>query len=123
MTDDEYYKLTKTTPDPKILELQKRFDKFRGIKKDNNLLKDNDDDNDDDDGRSPPGSPNIPRPPLMRDLIPHDYANPLNLDLNNLENEYDYMEIEPEAREEPSQLDTNLKEIFPDAGNVLGDND
>ena len=122
LNDDEYYKLTKTAPDPKLLELQKRFDKFRGIKKDDNLLnKDNDDDNDD--GRSLPGSPNIPRPPLMRDLIPHEYANPLNLDLNNLENEYDYMETEPDAREEPIQLDTNLKEIFPDADNVLGDND
>ena len=130
LTDDEYYKLTKTAPDPKILELQKRFDKFRGIKVKDNLLQNNDDDDDNDDGRSPPGSPNIPRPPpnilippLMRDLIPHDYSNPLNLDLNNLENEYDYMEAEPEAREEPIQLDTNLKEIFPDADNVLGDND
>ena len=33
------------------------------------------------------------------------------------------MEAEPEAREEPIQLDTNLKEILPDADNVLGDND
>ena len=130
LTDDEYYKLTKTAPDPKILELQKRFDKFRGIKVKDNLLQNNDDDDDNDDGRSPPGSPNIPRPPpniprppLMRDLIPYNYSNPLNLDLNNLENEYDYMEAEPEAREEPIQLDTNLKEIFPDADNVLGDND
>ena len=130
LTDDEYYKLTKTAPDPKILELQKRFDKFRRIKVKDNLLQNNDDDDDNDDGRSPLGSPNIPRPPpniprppIMRDLIPHDYSNPLNLDLNNLENEYDYMEAEPEAREEPIQLDTNLKEIFPDADNVLGDND
>ena len=120
LTDNEYYKLTKTAPDSKLLELQKRFDKFRGIKeKDDNLLNNDDDD----DGRSPPGSPNIPRPPLMRDLIPHEYANPLNLDLNNLENEYDYMETEPEIREEQIQLDTNLKEIFPDADNVLGDNE
>ena len=124
-TDEEYFKQTKTAPDIKLLDLKERFNKVfeRDTEKKDNILNDNDDD-DDDDGRSPPGSPNIPRPPTMRDLFPHEYNNPLNANLNNLEQEY-INEPNFETREEPVQLDTNLKEIFPDADNILrvGDNE
>ena len=124
-TDEEYFKQTKTAPDIKLLDLKERFNKVfeRDTEKKDNILNDNDDD-DDDDGRSPPGSPNIPRPPTMRDLFPHEYNNPLNVNLNNLEQEY-INEPNFETREEPVQLDTNLKEIFPDADNILrvGDNE
>ena len=125
LTDEEYFKQTKTAPDIKLLDLKERFNKVfeRDTEKKDNILNDNDDD-DDDDCRSPPGSPNIPRRPTMRDLFPHEYNNPLNVNLNSLEQEY-INEPNFETREEPVQLDTNLKEIFPDADNILrvGDNE
>ena len=87
LTDEEYYK---TAPDIKDLDIKERFDKIFGRetkKKDNNL--DNISDDNDDNGRSPPGSPGLPpRPPTIQGLFPHEYNNPFNVDLNNLEQEY-----------------------------------
>ena len=94
-------------------------------KRDNFVTTGRDDDDDDDDnplagGDSPPASPGIPRPPVMRDFFPDDYNNPFNVNLNNLEQEYWARDIEIEKeREPPIQSDTNLKEIFPDADEIL----
>ena len=62
LTDEEYYKKTKTAPDIKDLDIKERFDKLfeKDKKKRDNLLNNNrnDDDNDNGDGgRSPPASP------------------------------------------------------------------
>ena len=86
------------------------------------LNSNNDDDNDDDNDnfpRSPPASPGIPRPPLMQDFFPDDYNNPFNVNLNNLEQEYQNRSLDIETVEPPVQLDTNLKAIFPDADEIL----
>ena len=129
LPDNEYFKKTKTASDIKDLGIRERFDKLfeSDTKKRDNLLnnrRDDDDDDDDDDnfparGRSPPASPNIPRPPVMRDFFPDDYSNPFNVNLNNLEQEYQNRGLEIESREPLLQLDTNLKEIFPDADEIL----
>ena len=91
-------------------------------KRDNVVNSNNDDGNDDDNDnfpRSPPASPGVPRPPLMQDLFPDDYNNPFNVNLNNLEQEYQNRSLDIETVEPPAQLDTNLKAIFPDADEIL----
>ena len=132
--DDEYFNAIKKAPDAKDLSIQDRFNKVfnRDTKKRDNILNEfNNNNNDDDDPgqpggpghpRSPPGSPGIPRPLVMRDFFPDEYDNPFNLDLNDLENQYwgRDIPIQKEREEElPIQIDTNLKEIFPDADQVL----
>ena len=119
LSEEEYFKKTKTAPDIKDLDIKERFNKVfeRGNKKKDNFLdsfyKRNDDDDNDDD--SPPGSPNIPPPPPM-DFDFDENINPYNVDLNNLEREYFDRDIPIEdERQKPIQLDTNLREIFPDA--------
>ena len=86
------------------------------------LNSNNDDDNADDNDnfpRSPTASPGVPRPPLMQDFFPDDYNNPFNVNLNNLEQEYQNRSLDIETVEPPVQLDTNLRAIFPDADEIL----
>ena len=69
-------------------------------KRDNVLNSNNDDDNDDDNDnfpRSPPASPGVPRPPLMQDFFRDDYNNPFNVNLNNLEQEYQNRSLDIET--------------------------
>ena len=93
-------------------------------KKKDNFLDRKDDDDDDDD--SPPGSPNVP-PPLPMDFLDFDFdenINPYNVDLNNLEREYHDRDIPIEdERQKTMQLDTNLREIFPDVDEALYENE
>ena len=71
LSEEEYFKKTKTAPDIKDLDIKERFNKVfvRGNKKKDNFLdpfyNKNDDDDDGDD--SSPGSPNVP-PPLPIDF-------------------------------------------------------
>ena len=86
-------------------------------KKKDNFLDRKDGDDDDDD--SPPGSPNVPPPPPM-DFDFDENINPYNVDLNNLEREYHDRDIPTEdERQGQIQLDTNLREIFPDFDEAL----
>ena len=120
LSHEEYFKKTKTAPDVKDLEIQERFNKVferKNRKKDNILdpFYNKGDDNDDDDDDSPPGSPNVPPPPPM-DFDFEENNNPYNLDLNNLERDYFDRDIPiNDENQERIQLDTNLREIFPDA--------
>ena len=115
-------KKTKTAPYIKHLDIKERFDKIfeRDTKKKDNVLNNNRDDDDGNfGGRSPPGSPGIPRPPTIADLFPHEYNNPFNVNLNNLEQEYLNRNLDIETREEPLQVDTNLKKKFLDGDEIL----
>ena len=123
LSEEEYFKKTKTAPDIKDLDIKERFNKVfeRSNKRKDNFLDPfynrNDDDDDDDD--SPPGSPNVPPPPPM-DFDFEENINPYNVDLNNLEREYFDRNIPIEdKRQKPMQLDTNLREIFRDADEAL----
>ena len=94
---------------------------MRGNKKKDHFLdpfyNKNDDDDDDDD--SSPGSPNVP-PPLPIDFDFDENINPYNADVNNLEREYFTRDIPiDDERQGQIQLDTNLREIFPDADEAL----
>ena len=93
-------------------------------KKKENFLDRKDDDDDDDD--SPPGSRTVPPPPPM-DFLDFDFdenINPYNVDLNNLEREYQDRDIPIEdERRKTIQLDTNLREIFPDTDETLYENE
>ena len=117
LSEEEYFKKTKTAPDRKDLDIKERFDRvFERKKKDNFLDRKDDDDNDDD---SPPGLPNVPLP-LPMDFDFDENINPYNVDLNNLEREYRDRDIPIEdERQRQVQLDKNLREIFPDADEVL----
>ena len=122
LSEEEYFKKTKAAPDIKDLDIKERFNKVfeRGNKKKDNFLDpfySNDDDDDDDD--SPPGSPNVPPPPPV-DFDFDENINPYNVDLNNLEREYFARDIPIDyERQGQIQLDTNLREIFPDADEAL----
>ena len=122
LSEEEYFKKTKTAPDIKDLDIKERFDKLferrDGKKKDNFL------DNDNNVGDSPPGSPGPPPPPPM-DFDFDEDPNPYNIDLNNLEREYYARDIpiQDERQRDDIQLDTNLQEIFPDADEVLYENE
>ena len=119
LSEEEYFKKTKTAPDIKDLDIKERFDGVfeRKKKKKDNFLDRKDDHDDDND--SPPSSPNVPPPPPM-DFDFDENINPDNVDLNNLEREYRDRDtpIEDE-RQGQIQLDTNLREIFPDADEAL----
>ena len=122
LSEEEYFKKTKTAPDIKDLDIKERFDKLfersDGKKKDNFL------DNDNNVGDSPPGSPGLPPPPPM-DFDFDEDPNPYNADLNNLEREYYARDIpiQDKRQRDDIQLDTNLQEIFPDADEVLYENE
>ena len=119
LSEEEYFKKTKTAPDIKDLDIKERFDRVfeKKKKKKDNFLDRKDGDDDDDD--SPPGSPNVPPPPPM-DFDFDENINPYNVDLNNLEREYHDRDIPTEdERQGQIQLDTNLREIFPDFDEAL----
>ena len=126
LSEEEYFKKTKTAPDIKDLDIKERFDRVfeRKKKKKENFLDRKDDDDDDDD--SPPGSRTVPPPPPM-DFLDFDFdenINPYNVDLNNLEREYQDRDIPIEdERRKTIQLDTNLREIFPDTDETLYENE
>ena len=126
LSEEEYFKKTKTAPDIKDLDIKERFDRVfeRKKKKKENFLDRKDDDDDDDD--SPPGSPNVPPPPPM-DFLDLDFdenINPYNVDLNSLEREYHDRDIPIEdERQKTIQLDPNLREIFPDTDEALYENE
>ena len=120
LSEEEYFKKTKTAPDVKDLDIKERFNKLfeRDTRKKDNFLDSsiNNNNNDDD---SLPGSPG-PAPPPPMDFDFDENINPFNLDLNNLEREYFARDIPTEEEKEKTiQLDTNLQEIFPDADEVL----
>ena len=120
LSEEEYFKKTKTAPDTKDLDIKERFDKLferDSRKKDNFLDSLNNNNNNDDD--SPPGSPG-PAPPPPMDFDFDENINLPNLDLNNLEKNYFDRDIPiEEEKEKTIQLDTNLQEIFPDADEIL----
>ena len=119
LSEEEYFKKTKTAPDIKDLDIKERFDRVfeRKKKKKDNFLDRKYDDGDDND--SPPGSPNVPSPPPM-DFDFDENINSYNVDLNNLEREYHDRDIPTEdERQGQIQLDTNLREIFLDADEAL----
>ena len=123
LSEEEYFKKTEAAPDIKDLDIKERFNKVFGRsnkKKDNfadPYYNRNDDDDDDDD--SPPGSPNVPPPPPM-DFDFDENINPYNVDLNNLEREYFDRDIPiDDERQGQIQLDTNLREMFPDTDEAL----
>ena len=127
LSEEEYFKKTKTAPDIKNLDIKERFNKVfeRGSKKKDNFLDSfyNRNDDDGDDADSPPGSPNV-LPPTPMDFDFDENINPYNVDLNNLEREYFDRDIPIEdERQKPIQLDTNLREIFPDADEALYENE
>ena len=122
LSEEEYFKKTKTAPNIKDLDIRERFDKVverDAHKKDNFLDQTNNRNNGDD---SPPGSPGAPPPPPI-DFDPYasdDNDNPFNVDLNALEIQYFARDIPIEGEKEKTiQLDTNLQEIFPDADEIL----
>ena len=122
LSEEEYFKKTKTAPNIKDLDIRERFDKVverDAHKKDNFLDQTNNINNGDD---SPPGSPGAP-PPLPIDFDPYasdDNDNPFNVDLNALEIQYFARDIPIEGEKEKTiQVDTNLQEIFPDADEIL----
>ena len=106
----------------KDLDIKERFDKIfeRDTRKKDNFLNQSNNTNGDD---SPPGSPGAPPPPPMHfDFdFPDEDNNLFNINLNNLEREYYARDIPIEERN--IQLDTNLQEIFPDADEVLYENE
>ena len=122
LSEEEYFKKTKTASDIKDLDIKERFNKLfeRDTKKKDNFL-----DNVSNGSDSPPGSPGPPPPPPT-DFDFEDF-NPYNIDLHNLEREYYdrdipiYLEIY--ERQQDIQLDTNLQEIFLDADEVLYENE
>ena len=123
LSDEEYFKKTKTAPNIKDLDIKERFNKVfeRDTRKKDNFV-DQTDNGDD----SPPGSPGLPPPPPI-DFDPYafdDDDNPFNVDLNALERQY-FARDKPIEREKEKtiQLDTNLQEIFPDADEVLYENE
>ena len=123
LSDEEYFKKTKTAPNIKDLDIKERFNKVfeKDTRKKDNFL-DQTDNGDD----SPPGSPGLPPPPPI-DFDPYafdDNDNPFNVDLNALERQYFARDIPIEREKEKTiQLDTNLQEIFPDADEVLYENE
>ena len=123
LSDEEYLKKTKTAPNIKDLDIKERFNKVfeRDTRKKDNFL-DQTDNGDD----SPPGSPGLPPPPPI-DFDPYafdDNDNPFNVDLNALERQYFARDIPIEREKEKTiQLDTSLQEIFPDADEVLYENE
>ena len=118
LSEEEYFKKKqkkKTAPDVKDLNIKERFDK---IFERNNRKKDYGGDD------SPPGSPDAPPPPPMDFDFFDENLNPFNVDLNNLEREYYDRDIPiQDERQRDIQLDTNLQEIFPDADEVLYENE
>ena len=126
LSEEEYFKKTKTAPDIKDLDIKERFDRVfeRKKRKKENFLDRKDDSDDDDD--SPPGSPNVQHLPPI-DFLDFDFdenINPYNVDLNSLEREYHDRDIPIEdERQKTIQLDTNLREIFPDADEALNENE
>ena len=119
LSEEEYFKKTKTAPDIKDLVIKERFNKIferSDAKKKDNFL-----DNVSNGSDSPPGSPGPPPPPPMD--FDFEDLNPYNIDLNNLEREYYNRDISiQDERQRDIQLDTNLQEIFPDADEVLYEN-
>ena len=119
LSEEEYFKKTKTAPDIKDLVIKERFNKIferSDAKKKDNFL-----DNVSNGSDSPPGSPGPPPPPPMD--FDFEDLNPYNIDLNNLEREYYDRDIPiQDERQRDIQLDTNLQEIFPDADEVLYEN-
>ena len=123
LSKEEYFKKTKTAPDVKDLNIKERFDKIfeRNNRKKDNFLDENNNYGGDD---SPPGSPGAPPPPPMDFDFFDANLNPFNVDLNNLEREYYDRDIPiQDERQRDIQLDTNLQEIFPDANEVLYENE
>ena len=122
LSEEEYFKKTKTAPNIKDLDIRERFDKVfeRDTRKKDNFLDQTNNRNGGDD--SPPGSPGAP-PPLPIDFDPYasdDNDNPFNVDLNALERQYFARDIPIEGEKEKTiQLDRNLQEIFPDADEIL----
>ena len=122
LSEEEYFKKTKTAPNIKDLDVRERFDKVfeRDTRKKDNFLDQTNNRNNGDD--SPPGSPGAPPPPPI-DFDPYafdDNDNPFNVDLNALERQYFARDIPIEGEKEKTiQLDTNLQEIFPDADEIL----
>ena len=120
-SEEEYLKKTKTAPDIKDLDIKERFNILfeRDTKKKDNFL-----DNVSDGSDSPPGSPGAPPPPPTDFNFDFEDFNPYNIDLNNLEREYYDRDIPiQDERQQNIQLDTNLQEIFPDADEVLYENE
>ena len=121
LSEEEYFKKTKTAPDVKDLDIKERFNKV--FERSEKRKKDNFLDNDDVGSDSPPGSPGPPPPPPM-DFDFDENLNPFNVDLNNLERQYYDRDIPmQDERQRDIQLDTNLQEIFPDADKVLHENE
>ena len=122
LSEEEYFKKTKTAPNIKDLDIRERFDKVfeRDTRKKDNFLDQTNNRNNGDD--SPPSSPGAPPPPPL-DFDPYasdDNDNPFNVDLNALERQYFARDIPIEGEKEKTiQLDTNLQEIFPDADEIL----
>ena len=122
LSEEEYFKKTKTAPNIKDLDIRERFDKLfeRDARKKDNFLDQTNNRNNGDD--SPSGSPGAPPPPPI-DFDPYasdDNDNPFNVDLNVLERQYFARDIPIEGEKEKTiQLDTNLQEIFPDADEIL----
>ena len=119
LSEEEYFKKTKTAPDIKDLDIKERFNKIferSDAKKKDNFL-----DYVSNGSDSPPGSPGPPPPPPMD--FDFEDLNRYNIDLNNLEREYYDRDIPiQDERQRDIQLDTNLQEIFPDADEVLYEN-
>ena len=121
LSEEEYFKKTRTAPDVKDLDIKERFNKV--FERSEKRKKDNFLDNDDVGSDSPPGSPGPPPPPPM-DFDFDENLNPFNVDLNNLERKYYDRGIPiQDERQRDIQLDTNLQEIFPDADKVLYENE
>ena len=115
LSEEEYFKKTKTAPNIKDLDIKERFDKVfeRDRHKKDNFLDENADD-------SPPGSPGPLLPPPIDPYAFYDNDYSFNVDLNALERQYFDRDIPiEEQRERSIQLDTNLQEILPDADEVL----
>ena len=89
LSEEEYFKKTKTAPNIKDLDIRERFDKVfeRDTRKKDNFLDQTSNRNNGDD--SPPGSPGAsPPPPIDFDPYASDDDNPFNVDLNALERQY-----------------------------------
>ena len=126
LSEEEYFKKTKTAPDIKDFDIKERFNKIferRDRKKQDNLINENDDGGDD----SPPASPGCPPPPPSFDFdfdSDKENTHAFNVDLNNLEREYFDRDIPIQDEiQDNIQLDTNLKGMFPDTDEVLYENE
>ena len=126
LSEEQYCKKTKTAPDIKDFDLKERFNKIferRDTKKQDNLINENDDGGDD----SPPTSPGPPLPFSSFDFdfdSDNEKTHAFNVNLNNLEREYFDRDIPiQEEIQDNIKLDTNLKGIFPDADEVLYENE